>query len=85
MEQQKRYRITFSKASGGYDEVLGDTIASLKHQLKDKGELKNCKLYDTPTSLFEGSNGDAVIHGVDDVIEEYETVNDFLNDNDLDN
>lgn len=84
MNEDKRYRVTFQKESGGYDDRFGDTIASLKQELKDRGDCKNCALYNTPTNVYEADGKKLVMHGLDDIEKEYATVNDFLNDTDLD-
>jgi hypothetical protein len=86
MGETLRYRVTFRRKSPeiGFDEKLGNTISSLKQQLKDYADCTDCIFYDQPSNVHKTNQGTILVHGVQDVEKSYPTVNDFLNDSSLD-
>jgi len=83
MNEEKRYRATFLKEEGGYDERFGESITALKHELKNYENCKNCVIYDTPTNTYKTINNEHTLHGQNDAIKEYSVVKEFLEDEGL--
>lgn len=84
MDETKKYRVTFLKEGGGYDERFADSIFALKIAMKDMSTLKDCTLYNTATDFFESVDGvKTILHGPDDVVKSYSTVGDFLDDSNI--